>query len=378
MVARMRFRRPSLRSRRRTRTRESPRGWPLKRPSKSDESVATRSRRHLYVASTGGHLTELLLIENQLPIPVDAAWVTSRSPQSTGALRERRTFFVRPIAPRDWIALLIAAPRLVLALVRFRPTHIFSTGSAIALVPLFLAPLVGAKAIYIESLARTDGPSLTGRILSRIPWVDCWTQWHGLATGRWKYVLNLLESFEPDPVSGGATTSPEPERIFVTLGTQDGYPFTAAVDAVRRTVPKGVEIHWQLGSASAHGLTHAATILSATSYRSELQWGDVIVTHAGVGSLLSALESGHAPVLLPRRKERGEHVDDHQAQIAAVASGLGLAIASEVDELRWENIRKAYGRKIRFRGTTPKSEATRPGRGRLRRPDRWPRRRYRR
>jgi UDP-N-acetylglucosamine--N-acetylmuramyl-(pentapeptide) pyrophosphoryl-undecaprenol N-acetylglucosamine transferase len=318
----------------------------------------TRSRRHLYVASVGGHLTELLLIECQLPTPADAAWVTSRSSQTPGALRGRRAFFVRPVAPRDWIALIMAAPRLAGALVRFRPTHVFSTGSAIALVPLFLAPFVGARAIYIESLARTEGHSLTGRILSRVHWVDCWTQWHVLATGRWKYVLNLLESYELDPLSGAATTSPEPERIFVTLGTQDAYPFSAAVDAVRRTAPTGVEIHWQLGSASAHGLTHAAPILWAPSYRSELQWADVVVAHAGVGSLLSALETGHAPVLLPRRRQRGEHVDDHQAQIASVAFARGLAIASEVDELRWEDIREAHGRKICVRGTSPGSEAT--------------------
>jgi UDP-N-acetylglucosamine transferase subunit ALG13 len=42
----------------------------------------------------------------------------------------------------------------------------------------------------------------------------------------------------------------------------------------------------------------------------------VVVCHAGVGSILTALEHGKIVIAVPRRKKYGEHVDDHQLEIA--------------------------------------------------------------
>src|SRR6185436_7016092 len=38
--------------------------------------------------------------------------------------------------------------------------------------------------------------------------------------------------------------------------------------------------------------------------------------HAGVGSFVVASRIGHRPVIVPRLRRYGEHVDDHQAQLA--------------------------------------------------------------
>ena len=43
---------------------------------------------------------------------------------------------------------------------------------------------------------------------------------------------------------------------------------------------------------------------------------DVVITHAGVGSVLSAVRAGHAPIVVPRLRRLGEHVDDHQVEFA--------------------------------------------------------------
>jgi len=42
----------------------------------------------------------------------------------------------------------------------------------------------------------------------------------------------------------------------------------------------------------------------------------VVACHAGVGSILTALEHGKPVIAVPRRKKYGEHVDDHQLEIA--------------------------------------------------------------
>jgi UDP-N-acetylglucosamine--N-acetylmuramyl-(pentapeptide) pyrophosphoryl-undecaprenol N-acetylglucosamine transferase len=49
-----------------------------------------------------------------------------------------------------------------------------------------------------------------------------------------------------------------------------------------------------------------------------------VVTHAGVGSVLTSLAAGKRPVVLPRLRRYGEAVDDHQVELAERLSRDGL------------------------------------------------------
>jgi UDP-N-acetylglucosamine transferase subunit ALG13 len=80
---------------------------------------------------------------------------------------------------------------------------------------------------------------------------------------------------------------------------------------------------------------------------------DVVVAQGGVGSTLDALAVGHLPVLVPRRKRHGEHVDDHQAEMSYSFADLGLAIAREADELSWEDLLRAASVRVRTRPSVP-------------------------
>ena len=68
---------------------------------------------------------------------------------------------------------------------------------------------------------------------------------------------------------------------------------------------------------------------------------DVVITHAGVGTLLGMLEQGIHPLMVVRRAERGEHVDDHQEQIAELVNRLGIGHAVEVEDLDAEALAEA-------------------------------------
>ena len=68
--------------------------------------------------------------------------------------------------------------------------------------------------------------------------------------------------------------------------------------------------------------------LSATVARA-----DLVVSHAGTGAALTALEHGRTPLLVPRRAGHGEHVDNHQRQIATDLAHRGLAVSREVEQL---------------------------------------------
>jgi UDP-N-acetylglucosamine transferase subunit ALG13 len=60
----------------------------------------------------------------------------------------------------------------------------------------------------------------------------------------------------------------------------------------------------------------------------------VFVTHAGVGSVLVALANGKRPVVVPRRKDFGEAVDDHQLQLGRRFAAAGLVtLVEDPDDL---------------------------------------------
>lgn len=51
----------------------------------------------------------------------------------------------------------------------------------------------------------------------------------------------------------------------------------------------------------------------------------VLITHAGVGSILVARMTGHRPILVPRLKAHAEAVDDHQVDLAKRLADLDAA-----------------------------------------------------
>jgi hypothetical protein len=61
------------------------------------------------------------------------------------------------------------------ALLDYRPTAVVSTGAAIALAVLPAARISGVEAHCVESAARTDGLSLTGRLVRRSPRAHSYT-----------------------------------------------------------------------------------------------------------------------------------------------------------------------------------------------------------
>ena len=49
----------------------------------------------------------------------------------------------------------------------------------------------------------------------------------------------------------------------------------------------------------------------------------LVITHGGAGSIGKCLLSGKKPVVVPRRKAFGEHVNDHQLELARELESLG-------------------------------------------------------
>ncbi|MDF2993701.1 MAG: glycosyl transferase, partial [Microbacterium sp.] len=123
-----------------------------------------------------------------------------------------------------------------------------------------------------------------------------------------------------------------PLRVFVTLGTIRPYRFDRAVDAILPLLRKDDEVAWQLGDSMRDGLPgDVHDSMPNPRVRELIDWADVVVTHAGVGSIVDVLDAGKAPVIATRSARHNEHVDDHQQDIAGEITERGLGVRLDLD-----------------------------------------------
>jgi len=298
-------------------------------------------KRAVLVASTGGHLAQLVQLVTRLDLHEDPLWITFEHPQSLSLLRGCRVAYVPYVASRDYAGLARVLPR-VRSILRHEEFEVcVSTGAAIALAALPQARLMGREAHYIESVSRFDGPSFSGRALARIPGVHLYTQHAAWADKNWSYRFSVLQSYEPYEV--GPSWTPDRPKVFVTLGTIRPFRFDALVDRLLSVLPHEAEVVWQVGETSRDDLPGTViTTMPTEEFDRFVTESDVVVSHSGVGSTLRILELGKSPVLVPRRAARGEHIDDHQAQVAERLSSLGLVTTAEVPELTMEHLLAAH------------------------------------
>lgn len=58
--------------------------------------------------------------------------------------------------------------------------------------------------------------------------------------------------------------------------------------------------------------------------RAAIEQAEVVITHAGTGTVMMALSLGKRPVVAPRYKKFDEHVDDHQLELVATLKAADL------------------------------------------------------
>lgn len=296
--------------------------------------------KHLLVASTGGHLAELQRLAERWQVNDQSEWVTFDGPQRRQLQEQGRTVHAVPyVVPRDLRAVVRASRYIRRIIVEGGFESVISTGAAVALSAGMAASTTRTPMVYVESLARLKGPSLSGRILASVPSIRLRTQVPAWAEGRWKPTPSVLSTFRP--ATAAQTPSSRP-RLLVTVGTIAPYRFDRLVDAVLATGLAGPDTVWQLGTTSRAGLPGTVyDQLSPEQLQGAIKSAEVVVAHAGVGTLLDVLGSGKMPVVVPRRANFGEHVDDHQSQLAQFVSDAGLAVAVDADKLDADHLLRA-------------------------------------
>lgn len=298
-----------------------------------------RNKKILFVASTGGHLAQLRMISERISPDDNSLWVTFDSAQSRSLLRGKRKVLVDYIAPRDYRAVLRSIPKFRSILKNEQFDVVLTTGAAIALGIVPQAILRNLDSLYIESVSRYDGPSLTGKIMRLLPKVQLRTQHSSWASRNWIHEFSVMDSFYSD------TITPQPRssiRYFVTLGTIRPYRFDRMVDEVLEILQPADEVTWQVGITDRDDLPgDVRSEMSSHEFDNAVMEADIVVTHAGVGTLMKLIELNAHVVTLPRYSRFNEHVDDHQNQVARDFEVRELAVVCRPGELTISSVHRA-------------------------------------
>lgn len=310
----------------------------------------------LLVASHGGHLAELYDLAPRLGVR-DRRWVTFDGPQSRSLLAGEDVVFVPPVYTRDVIGVardMLVARRMFR---RRRYDRVISTGAAVAMAFFVPATAAGVECCYIESATRTSGPSLTGRLAARLPRARLFTQYPSWADANWRYGGSIFDAFTAARVEREAPV----RKVVVTLGTHERFRFPRLLRRLAELLPSDLDVLWQVGDTRIAAMPPGARQqVPMGELRQAMREADVVISHAGVGSALAAMQAGHRAVYVPRRRLHGEHVDDHQVAMARELHGRDLVVAREVDEITLADLERAAAWRVRPRSGVPAFRWDRP------------------
>lgn len=119
-----------------------------------------------FAASSGGHLEEISCLK-KIETKYDSFLVTEKCDFSELKLGKRQ-YYLRQINRRErgfffhFMTISFEALKILHA---EKPDVIISTGALVTFPFCVIGKIIGKKVIYIESFARIDNPSLTGRLV---------------------------------------------------------------------------------------------------------------------------------------------------------------------------------------------------------------------
>lgn len=124
-------------------------------------------------------------------------------------------------------------------------------------------------------------------------------------------------------------------NIFVTVGAQ--MPFDRLIRAVDDWVRSRSDVRCfaQVGPGGYRG-EHMETVefIEPAEYRERISQSGLIVSHAGMGSIITALQYGKPIVVMPRKAALRETRNDHQfATVDRFESVDGIFVSRSEDDI---------------------------------------------
>lgn len=124
--------------------------------------------------------------------------------------------------------------------------------------------------------------------------------------------------------------------IFLTIGTL--HPFDRLVKTVDSLAGSGrlpEPVVGQIGFGTYQpSHIQSCQVLEKNEFDEHMQKASLIISHAGMGSIITAITLQKPMIVMPRLKKHREHVNDHQLDTALKFEELGIVlVANDDDEL---------------------------------------------
>ncbi len=120
--------------------------------------------RVLFVSSSGGHLAQLVALEDWYR-DHERRWVTFETADATSTLVDETVGWAYHPTTRNIPNLLRNLLLAIRMLLRWKPDVIVSNGAAVALPFFLVGRAIGARTVYLEVYDRVDSRTLTGRLV---------------------------------------------------------------------------------------------------------------------------------------------------------------------------------------------------------------------
>lgn len=117
--------------------------------------------------------------------------------------------------------------------------------------------------------------------------------------------------------------------ILITLGTQDKQ-FTRLLDVVQNEISKG-NIKDKVVVQAGHTKYESKDmkifdLIDREKFSKLISECDILITHGGVGSIITGLQNNKKVIVVPRLAKYDEHMNDHQLQITENFSKAGYIL----------------------------------------------------
>lgn len=117
--------------------------------------------------------------------------------------------------------------------------------------------------------------------------------------------------------------------ILITLGTQDKQ-FMRLLDVVQKEIDKG-NIKDKVVVQAGHTKYESKDmeifdLIDREKFSSLISECDLLITHGGVGSIITGLQNNKKVIVAPRLAKYDEHLNDHQVQITNNFANAGYIL----------------------------------------------------
>lgn len=124
--------------------------------------------------------------------------------------------------------------------------------------------------------------------------------------------------------------------IFVTVGTHE-QPFDRLLKCIDKMIEDGLikeEVVVQKGYTEYEPQNYKAEkLMPYDQMQKNIEDARIVITHGGPASFIAPLAIGKIPIVVPRKKEFNEHVNNHQLEFSKeVAKRMKNIIVAETDE----------------------------------------------